>query len=85
MVDQVQGYPPNVEIIDKEHVEDKILDSSCWLLPGNDVLIGVLDLVDGAALGDEHLDSVHIVQKLRSFKLWFWNFIENFFLVVEYR
>ena len=62
MVDQVQGYPPNVEIINKEHVEDKVFDGSGGLFPGNDVLVRVLDLVDGAALGDEHLDSVHVVE-----------------------
>ena len=84
IVDQEQRNPPDVEIINKEHVEHKVFHCPSRFFPGNDVLIGVLDLIDGAALGDKHLDPVDVVQQFGSFKLWLWNFIENILFVAEY-
>ena len=83
-VDEKYRKPADVKVVDKEHVENKVFHCSSRFFPGNDVLIGVLDLIDGAALGDKHLDPVDVVQQFGSFKLWLWNFIENILFVAEY-
>ena len=74
-----------MEVVDKEHVEDKILDGGGRFLPSNDVIISLLQPADGASFRKKMLDSIDIMKKLGSFKLWLGNFIQQLFLVLKHR
>ena len=69
-VDEKYWKPANVKIVDEEHVENKILDSSRRLFPSDNILVTCFVSVNCAAFGKEMLYSVDIVKELRSFKLW---------------
>ena len=73
-VDEKYRKPADVKIVDKEHVENKILDSSPGFFPGDYILVTLFVSVNCAALGKEMLNSVDIVKKLRSLKLWLRDF-----------
>ena len=57
--EEVEGEdrdPPNVEIVDEEHVEDKILDGAGRLGPANHSQVRILDSCYCASLGQEIFD-----------------------------
>ena len=69
--------PGNVEIVDEEHVENKILDGSRRLLPSDDILVTSFVFINCTAFGKEMLYSVDIVKELRSFKLWLGDLVQQ--------
>lgn len=73
-VDEKYWEPANVKIVDEEHVENKIFDRSRGFFPCDDILVTLFVSVNCAALGKEMLNSVDIVKKLRSLKLWLRDF-----------
>ena len=73
-VDEKYWEPANVKIVDEEHVENKIFDRSRGFFPSDDILVTLFVSVNCAALGKEMLNSVDIVKKLRSLKLWLRDF-----------
>ena len=75
MVEHDCRDPPYLEIVNKEHVEHKVVQSSGGIFPSNDIGVRLLDLCDGASFGEKSFDSVHIFHKNWSVKLGFWNLI----------
>ena len=72
-VDEKYRKPTYVKVVDEEHIENKILDSSPGFFPGDYILVTLFVSVNCASLGKEMLNSVDIVKKLRPFKLWLWD------------
>ena len=64
-----------MKVVDKEHIEHKIVDGSGRILPSNDVGIRLLDLGDRASFRKKSFDSVHIFHKNWSVKLGLGNLI----------
>ena len=73
-VDEKYWEPADVEIVDEEHVENKIFDRSRGFFPSDDILVTLFVSVNCAALGKEMLDSVDVVKKLQPVKLWLGDF-----------
>ena len=72
-----------MEIVDKEHVEDKVVDCPGRIYPGYDVIVRLLHPAHGAPLGQKSLDSVHILHKSCSVKLRLGNLKQNFIFIFE--